>query len=79
MTTTTELSYTCPHCENGGVWGKGTQEPNCLDCGTTLYEYEAELKALNQDQRKHTYETNRVLFRTRTILNNIIDKTKSIK
>lgn len=44
-----QLSYYCPHCENGGVWEKGAQEPDCLDCGTTLYEYEADLKALNQD------------------------------
>lgn len=43
-----DVTYYCANCENGGVWEKGTKEPNCLDCGSTLYEYEDELESVEE-------------------------------
>lgn len=43
-----DVTYYCASCENGGVWEKGTKEPICLDCGTTLYSYEKELERVEE-------------------------------
>lgn len=43
-----DVAYTCKYCENGGVWKKGIKEPICLDCGSTLYEYEDELESVEE-------------------------------